>query len=250
MISPITNCPVWYDLSSWNGEIKFAKIFEGQVIPHGIYSRAGVGINKDVQFLRNYEKTGEYDLYRTSYWAIWPELDCNLQLARWYEQHPVLDGIPRVIDLEHLADMDADGDLDTIDYKKIASIILAWAATILTRDRFLPWIYSRKDILDKIFAYLTDVEVNMFYYILAEYNNWRNVEEEGIKLPNRVDASRVLFKQTADMIPPDPLGFAPESAYLDRNRWLHGDSRDMEDFLITTYFGDTTTPVGDCDELK
>ena len=242
MISPITNCPVWYDLSSWNGEIKFAKIFEGQVIPHGIYSRAGVGINKDVQFLRNYEKTGEYDLYRTSYWAIWPELDCNLQLARWYEQHPVLDGIPRIIDLEH------QGGMDVI---RIADIVSDWADEIYKRDGVLPWIYTRASIVDEWLANWHTEEVNEFYYILAEYNNFRNKEEDGIKLPNRVDASRVLFKQTADQIPPDPLGLAPESAYLDRNRWLPGDVINMNQFLITTYFGTDIPDIpGDCDELE
>ena len=247
----ITNQPLWYDISSHQGEIKYAKLPEGPAV-HGIISRAGVGLNKDVQFLRNWEKTGEHVRYRSSYWAIWPELDCDLQLARWYEQCPTVDLIPRVIDLEHLADMDNDGDLDPHDYLLIASTILRWAAEILLRDGILPWIYSRKNILDKIFTFLLDDEVNMFYYILAEYNNWRHVEEDGINLPNRVDASRVLFKQTADMIPPDPLGLAPESAAIDRDRWLLGDEAQMHQWIEEQYTnngGDTTTPVGDCAEL-
>ena len=250
MIIPITNAPLWYDVSSHQGEIKYAKLAEGPKI-HGIISRAGVGLNKDVQFARNWEKAGEYVRYRSSYWAIWPELDCGLQLDRWYEQCPTIDVLPRWIDLEHLADMDADGDLDSADYKRIADIIWDWSCSILIRDKFRPWIYSRKEILDKILASWTDEQINAHYYDLAEYNNYRNKEEDGLNLPNRVLLKNCVLKQTADQIPPDPLGLAPESAALDRDRWLLGDEAQMYDWIADMYGGVVVNPPGDdcCAEL-
>ena len=244
MIIPITNAPLWYDVSSHQGEIKYAKLAEGPKV-HGIISRAGVGLNKDVQFARNWEKAGEYVRYRSSYWAIWPELDCGLQLDRWYEQCPTIDVLPRWIDLEHLADMDADGDLDSADYKRIADIIWDWSCSILIRDKFRPWIYSRKEILDKILASWTDEQINAHYYDLAEYNNYRNKEEDGLNLPNRVLLKNCVLKQTADQIPPDPLGLAPESAALDRDRWLLGDEAQMYDWIADMYGGVVVNPPGD-----
>ena len=60
------NQPLWIDISSHQGEFQFAKIPDsGSEKVYGIISRAGVGLNKDIQFARNYEKSAGY--YRSSY---------------------------------------------------------------------------------------------------------------------------------------------------------------------------------------
>ena len=67
--------PLWFDVSSHQGTIRFSKLAETPQPVLGMYIRAGVGLAKDVQFERNYEKCGELGLYRTSYWAIYPEYE-------------------------------------------------------------------------------------------------------------------------------------------------------------------------------
>jgi len=234
----ITDFPLLYDVSSHQGEIKFARLAEGKEPVYGMYIRAGCGLGKDAQFERNYSKCGDYNLYRTSYWAIWHELPIYTQLDKWYEQHPVLDGLPRVIDLEHGGAEPEQISLDIID----------WSDAILSRDGHRPWIYSRVNLIEPwLTPFWTPEELNAHYYILAQYDNHRDEEEEGIVLPDGIDISRILMKQTADMIPPDPLSLAPCAA-IDRNRWLQGDVDGMNDFLISTYFSPEEPEEKDCCE--
>lgn len=232
--------PLWYDLSSHQGEVKFARLAEGPLVS-GMYIRAGVGLSKDPTFERNYTKCGEQGLYRTSYWALHPDKDAFTQFETWYFVHPILNGIPRVMDLER-----EHGVACSI----IAGIAKDWSNEILQRDGHRPWIYGRCLWLERvIFPFWTEEFINEHFYILAQYDVGDGKEYEGIVLPDKMRIDRVLFKQTSDEIAPAPLGLAPESAAIDRNRWLLGDEEQMKSYLNALYF-EPELPVDCCEELR
>ncbi len=228
--------PLWIDVSRHQGRIDFVQMLKMVDCKprelHGVVIRAGVGLEKDVQFERNWLKFK--DIYRSSYWALHPDKNVNDQLDDWYQVNPEILGIPRTIDLER------DGGKTA---NEIADMTLHWSDVILSRDGVRPWIYSRKNLIDLWLDSWTYAELLDHYYMLAEYNAGDGKEYDGIRLPNRVDASRVLLKQTTDK-----MTLYPGSGAIDRDRWLPGDVRQMNDFLNSTYFGNDTPniPVGDC----
>ena len=237
----ITEFPLWYDVSSHQGTIRYARLAEAKEKVYGVYIRAGVGLNKDVQFERNWEKCGDYGLYRASYWALYPQYSPDDQLLKWFDICPEIDGIPRVLDLE------VGGGI-TPQY--IAEIVEHVSDAILHRDGLRPWIYSRTNLIEKwLVPYWLPEDLNIHFYILAQYDDGDGVEYDGLVVPEGVHIDRILIKQTSDEIPPDPLSLAPECAAIDRNRWLPHDVDGMNDYLVSVYFGGTK-PVDCCEELK
>ena len=236
----ITEQPLFYDVSSHQGTIKYARLAEGPEI-WGIISRAGCGLNKDVQFERNWAKCDEYSLYRSSYWACWHEYCMNTQLQKWYEINPAIDGIPRMIDLEH----------GGCAFEKIAEDVLHWSDVIYSRDGVRPWIYSSALLVEKwLTPFWSEEDLNGHYYILAQYDVGDGNEYDGVVLPDGVEIDNVLFKQTSGSTPPDPLSLAPDASAIDRDRWLHGDVDCMNDFLVSMYFTPIAPPDIDDDITK
>jgi hypothetical protein len=243
-VYPITDAPLIYDISFYQEEFKFAKLALSKQKPVAFYLNAGIGLTKDVQFARNWQKCGELGYYRQSYWAYHPDYSYVTQVEKWYEQNPEIDMLPRIMDLEREKG---------IGSHIIAACTMDMSDIILARDGHRPWIYGRKLWLERvIFPHWDTSFINEHYYILAEYNKYRNKEEEGIDIPAFVEPDRVLMKQTADEIPPDPLGLCP--GFLDRNRWLHGGDWAMDSFLAQTYGlpEEPVSPNGEncCEELQ
>ena len=242
-VYPITEAPLIYDLSFYQEEFKYGKLPLGKQQPVAFYLNAGIGLVKDVQFARNWQKCGELGYFRQSYWAYHPDYSYLTQLDKWYEQNPLIDYLPRIMDLERVKG---------VEPHIIAACVMDMSDIILSRDGWRPWIYSRKNFLEEnILGYWPEDFIDEHYLILAEYNDHRDEEEEGIDIPALVEPEMVLEKQTADQIEPDPLGLCP--GFLDRNRWLHGDTAQMQNFFISTYSTQPPPPpppVDCCEELR
>ena len=242
-IKPITDAPLIYDISFYQEEFKFGKLPLGKQQPVGFYLNAGIGLVKDVQFARNWQKCKDLGYFRQSYWAYHPDYSHLTQIDKWYEQNPLIDYLPRIMDLERVKG---------VEPHIIAACVMDMSDIILSRDGHRPWIYSRNTFLEPyILPYWPEEFIDEHYLILAEYNNYRDKEEEGIDIPELVEPEMVLMKQTADQMEPDPLGLCP--GFLDRNRWLHGNEYAMDDFFYGVYGHKDEPPppppVDCCEEL-
>jgi len=225
----IQEMPLWNDVSQWQGEIKWAKLRESPLKPEGVYVRAGLSIYEDAQFDRNWAKVRDHGYWRTHYWAFWPDVNPVEQLNAWYTVAPEIDLLPRVMDLEKE---------NGVPLGEIAGMIVWWSNEITDRDGVRPWIYGRKSQLDRFLTPHVSADfLNKHYYIIADYGNHRDREEDILRIPDKVDPSRVILHQTADQMKPDPLGVTEDGAFLDRNRWRLGDVDQMEDWLAERYSG-------------
>jgi len=219
----ITDFPLIWDVSEHQGELDWDIALEHGVV--GAYIRAGVGIRKDPLFQRNWEEAGRIGIFRTSYWAPWPELDWDTALNRWFVQHPVIENVERVIDFEHIAG-------------ESAACFEYMFGAVSEHDGVDPLTYSRLNLLEPYL--LPYVDKSKLKLILAEYNLYRDKEEDGLVLPDGIEIDQVLMKQTADKIVIDGIGA------VDHNRFI-GPPEVMESWLG---IGDLTNPVGECGEIQ
>ena len=200
--------PLWRDISShqgvWNAMVSYKNGVQGA------YIRAGYGLAPDTKFAVNYHMAELAYLYRTSYWAVYPNQDMITQLELWYKAHPVLDRIPRVMDVEVQGGKSAS---------YIGAFVEEFAEAIYTRDLVWPIIYSRANLINSWLANWTTANLNRFYYILAQYL-YSGAEHPGpVTLPNRVASNRVILHQTSDH-KPDFEGEA-DSLSIDWNRGVN-----------------------------
>jgi len=230
--------PLIIDISEYQGQLNYNALnaLPLDLLPNIIISRAGLGKYghmKDKEFERNWSKSKQFGYYRQSYYAMYPGHPPQHQLNSWYDLAPEIDILPRVIDMEV--------NFQNQPAELIATIMWDWSCNILERDGHRPWIYSRKNIIDPWLASWTDEMLNAHYYYLAEYNNHRDQEEEGIRIPDRVLPNRVVAKQTADQ-----MILGPNLPVVDRGRWLLGDAYQLDNWITTNYSG-VPKPVGDCE---
>ncbi len=231
----VSERPLIIDVSEHQGQLNYNALSgnpDKSLVPHIIISRAGLGKYghmDDKQFVRNWEKCKQFGYFRQSYYAYWPWHPAGRQLDEWFKINPTIDVLPRVIDLEENA--------HDVEAEFIADRMWEWSEEILRRDGYRPWIYSRKNLIDPWLASWTDEMLNAHYYIIAEYNNRRDQEEEGFNLPNRVNANRCVAKQTADK-----MELGPNLPIIDRDRWMLGDALQLDDWITTNYSGDVPSP--------
>lgn len=195
----------------------------------GMAARAGVSWGYvDPWFETNWRGAGQQDnFYRTSYHVIWPDQNVVRQADNWYKVHPVIDIIPRVIDLEKSRDQVAS---------RIGDQTWAMSEIVLARDGIRPIIYSRYKLIDAWLANWTTEMLNEHWFWLAQYHWTRIIEHSGPPtLPARVDRSRVVMHQTADKKRP-PAGEV-QSYTVDWDRWQLGDEQQMHQW-IAAHWGD------------
>ena len=94
-----TDRPLLRDYSKHQGFVDFQVAASKGVL--GAISRASISWGyQDPKFKFNYTSAHDVGMYRSSYHVIYPDQPIMRQIDNWYEQHPQIDGFPRVIDLE------------------------------------------------------------------------------------------------------------------------------------------------------
>lgn len=210
--------PMFRDLSKYQGLYNFpiavtcgAKLF---------YIRSGVSWGyPDPEFPVLYAGAGSVGRPRTSYHVIYPDQPVIKQADEvWYKQHPEIENVPRVIDLE----VDRG-----VSHQQVADRTWQMSELVLSRDGIRPLIYSRYLLINAWLQSWTTAMLNAHKFILAQYLFDRTQEHPGPpKLPNRVLVQNVIGHQTADK-KPGCTGEAASSA-VDYNRWTLGDSAQMD----------------------
>lgn len=222
--------PLWRDTSiyqgKWNADIAY---FNGVV---GHIGRAGHGLVADPTFLTNYTNSGNVGMYHSSYYAIDPQYPPTTQLDIWYRQHPKLDIIPRVIDMEISGGLSAN---------RIGEIIWNVVEIIKWRDGVYPILYSRKNLIDPWLAAWTAEQLNTLYYWLARYMSTGAEDPGPPPQPNRLRIERVIMHQTSD----HKVDFPGEAASLsiDWDRWMIGDLAQMRNWIHNTWGGGEPQPT-------
>ena len=206
----ITDFPLVWDVSSHQGEFDWDIALEQGVI--GVYIRAGVGVLKDELFQRNWEEAGRIGIFRTSYWATWPELNWDDALNKWLEQHPEIENVERVIDFEHINGGDPAG---CYEYFHNA---------VTEHDGIEPLCYSRTNILEP--HLLDHFPIERLKLILAQYDTDICKEEDrAVVLPEGAEIDQVYMKQTAKIDIPG-IGFVDHNRFIgDQNildKWIEG----------------------------
>lgn len=225
------NQPLWLDVSRWQGEINFTALSQADETVYGIFSRAGWGEDGgylDPQFARNWSKSEQFGYYRSSYWAYWDYYPMLHQLDLWYRANPTIDVIPRMWDLE----------VEAAPSEFLSEQTWLASEEVLKRDgeRFI--IYSRVDILERTLCkYWTPEQLNMHYYMLAQFDVGDGVEYNGIVVPDFIDPKNILWKQTSDKIP-----MFTGSGPMDRDRWIWTDVATMHEQIEEMWGNAVTEP--------
>lgn len=217
--------PLGRDYSSNQGQVNLA-IALGCGVKF-MYARAGISWGTpDSLFPGLYANAGLLDLPRTSYHVIYCDQPVLKQADQvWYKQHPAIDKVPRVIDLE----VDRG-----VSHQQVAARVWEMSELVLSRDGMRPMIYSRYLLLNAWLQTWTSAMLNLHYYLLAQYLFDRTVEHPGPPtIPNRVLPERVIFHQTADK----KAGCSGEaqSAAVDYNRWCLGDQVQMDAWMLANW---------------
>lgn len=226
-----TDRPLWRDYSRHQGKIDFTVAQNNGVL--GMATRATISWGyKDPKFAYNYEKAGYSGMYRTSYHVLYPGEDVIRQLDNWYEAHPEIDVIPRVIDLEleH-----------SVSPAQIAHQVAQMSDIINQRDGVNPIIYSRKNLIDAWLATWDTGLLNDHYFWLAQYLTDSTKEHQGPPaLPNNLSPENVVLHQTNDRI----AGFPGEveSASVDWDRWEWGNEDYMHKMIQELWGGQDPPP--------
>lgn len=236
--------PLWIDISHHQGLFDFSAAAEktGDNKVWGCFSRTGwgeYGGRIDQQFERNWPGSRVFD-YRSSYWAYWPYYPHQHQLDLWFTNCPEIDVIPRMIDME----------VGNAPDPFIADCMWDMSEQILARDGYRPIIYSRTALIEKWLATWTSEQLNAHYYLLAQYDlndkddpsTWG--EYNGIVIPDRINADRVLWKQTTSLLP-----LHQGSGNVDRDRWIWTDAETMHEQIEQMWGGAAPPPADCCEEL-
>jgi hypothetical protein len=229
--------PLWRDYSYWQQEVDFDLIKKNNV--QGMIARSSIGYREDNFFERNWKEAKKINIYRTSYHYLYPNYDIDKQLDVWFEVHPAIDILPRVIDVE--SDKGMPSHL-------IASQLWYMSEKIKEHDGFRPIIYTRKLFINPIIEYWTKDKINSHYWWLAQYLWDRSVEHPGPpSLPNRLDRDRVILHQTADkkeeFIGKNGEEESAGSISVDWNRWELGNEYQMHKWIKNTFGKSLFNPV-------
>lgn len=91
--------PRWGDYSIYDGNVNFELCVINGL--WGFANRSTLGWSGvDQSFKTNWAKGGDTDLYRTSYHVLYPSLSVPKQMDHWFDHHPEIDYIPRVLDAD------------------------------------------------------------------------------------------------------------------------------------------------------
>lgn len=220
----ITDFPLWRDISKHQGDVDLHVSKANGV--HGVVARSTISwAYKDPRFAEYYQQAGAAGLYRSSYHVLYPDQPVDDQLANWYDMHPEIDIIPRVIDVE----LDRDQDTSTI-----AGSIKEMSAKILEHDGVRPWIYCRANLIGYwLYPHVTEEWLNSHFWWLAHYGTDRSIEQDSIVIPSEIDVDNVILHQTAD----EKVGFdgETESTFVDWDRWLLGGEDQMYAWIAERY---------------
>jgi len=242
--------PLWRDYSKHNGLVDFGIASLNGV--QGMASRSTISWGyKDIRFDRNWVEAGrvskqKFDetglpFYRTSYHVYYPGQPVQRQADNWFRAHPLIDMIPRVLDLEW--------NPAGISTSQIADEVWKFSEIIEARDGVAPWNYSRANITDSWLASWSVEMLNKFKWWLAQYRFGKFIEHSGPPTrPRNVLEQNVVLHQTADLKP----GFKGEVQNLsaDWDRWEIGTEEDMHRWINDEYGSGEPDPDPDPDLIK
>jgi hypothetical protein len=225
----------------------------------GLFVRCGISYGYHDPFFKVNYGGAKGKMYRSSYHVLYPTQSIVKQADQvWYDEHPVLDILPRC--------MDAELQHDATDLE-VGDAMWEMSELVLSRDGHRPLIYSRYKLLERWCRNWTPEMLNAHYYVLAQYRWARWIEHAGPptipKYPyngylpvgtEMFKRSRIVLHQTADKKAPYP-GETPTpgaAKSIDRLRWELGTTYDMHKFIDFTW-GEGTTPLpppAPSDEVK
>ena len=219
-----TDRPLWRDYSRYQAVVNFDVAKANGVL--GMAARAGISYGyTDPWFETNWNGAGQVGMYRTSYHVIYPDQDIVKQADNWYRIHPVLEDIPRVIDLELDQNQSAN---------KIADQTWGMSEIVLARDGKRPILYSRYLIINQWLQSWTETMLNEHYWWLAQYSWFGYREHAGPPtLPRNVLRNRVVLHQTSDhkLAPSGEV----QSKSVDWDRWEIGNETEMHKWIDDTW---------------
>lgn len=225
--------PLWRDYSKYQGQVNFDVAAQNGVL--GMAARAGISWGyQDQWFPNNWSESGRVGMYRTSYHVIYPDQPIIKQADNWYQTHPNIEFIPRVIDLELNRGLGP---------KAIADATWNMSEVVKQRDGVRPIIYSRYTLINPWLASWTDSMLNEHFWWLAQYTAVQVTEHAGPPtLPQRIREDRVILHQTSGK----KAGFSGEveSASVDWDRWEIGNASEMHQW-ISENWGSSPIPVPD-----
>jgi len=224
--------PLWRDYSRYQGQVDFAIAAANTVLGMAARSTISWGY-QDPWWNRNWSEAGLYGMYRTSYHVIYPEQPIVRQADNWYNTHPEIERIPRVIDLEV--------NKENLHPEAIAVSTWDMSELVKSRDGLRPIIYSRKGLLDLWLASWTTEMLNEHYYWLAQYLFLPNEHSGPPDLPNRVNRDRIVLHQTSHKKPGFPGEV--ESNSVDWDRWEIGNELEMHQWISQTWGGEIPPPI-------
>ena len=231
--------PLWRDYSRYQGVVNFDVAKLNGVL--GMAARAGICYGyTDPFFQLNWDEAGRVGMYRTSYLVPYPDQPVVKQVDNWYRIHPLIDIIPRVVDLELKREQ---------PWSKIADVSWEISELVFSRDGIRPIFYSRYGLINTWLSSWTEEMLNDHFWWLAQYRWVRSLEHAGPPtLPNGVRRDRVLLHQTADKKP----GFTDEvdSKSVDWDRWEIGNEAEMHQFIAAAFGGDEPEPEPEVEKVR
>lgn len=228
----VTQKPLWRDISSWQKNWNAIVSRANGVC--GVFIRASAGLSADTYFSVNYALACISGMFRTSYHAIYPNLDLTKQLDLWYKLHPEIEGIPRMLDVEVQ---------NGVEPLRIGQIVFDACEKIYSRDGVRPILYSRANLIDLWFQSWSTEDLNIYYYNLAQYQKTGAEHPGPVTLPKRVNRNQILWHQTSD----HKIDFPGEvdSMSVDWDRWELGDHTQMYLWIKQNWLIDKPYPCGD-----
>lgn len=244
--------PVGLERPEWRDIARYQLYYDHDVAAangvEGVFVRCGISYGYHDPFFKTNYKGAKGKMYRSSYHVLYPSQSVVKQADQvWYDEHPVLDVIPRCIDLELSNDL---------YWKKIGDAAWDMSELVYSRDGVRPIFYSRYKLIESWLRHWTPEMLNVHYYILAQYRYARWIEHAGPPtIPKYVfggnqpvgtemfHRNRILLHQTADKKAPYP-GECPTPGAgksVDRDRWELGNKEEMHKFIAEAW-GEGTTP--------
>lgn len=232
MAMKMSERPLWMDVSSYQSflDMDKAKAAGNDVL--GVIMRAGVGLNKDVDFLAFWDYYQDKVAWQSSYWANYPAYSWSNQVIKWFEQNPdLILNIPRLLDAERTSNKSPD---------IVAGHIVNISNDVLAREGQRPMMYGGYYFLmDNLIPFVSEDWLNEHWWIIASYGDGDADEDDGYSMliPDKIDPDRVVFQQTTAT-----AELYPGSGHVDRLRFLLGDIEEMRDWA-RQFSGGQVDPV-------
>ena len=208
--------PLWMDVSSYQSflDMDKAKAAGNDVL--GVIIRAGVGLNKDVDFQAFWTYYQDKVAWQSSYWANHPQYLPGQQSEKWFEQNPEL-----ILNISRMVDAERHNNMPP---HEVASHIVSMSNDALVRDGQRPMMYGAYYFLmEYLIPFVSEEWLNEHWFILAQYNDGDAIEDEtSLMLPDKIHIDRVVFQQTTGV-----AELYPGSGAVDRLRFLLGDIEEM-----------------------